>query len=245
MKTNLKNKLQDLISSYKADAATFETNYRKELEHFNDPDVKGCYSEAGLYDLTNEKAVELKDDWKAVCTTYNQKAKAIVEDAKESIVTAVVGTPSRPGDYATRIANALNFLDRETAESLNDDVAHAILKDFISDYEQMGLFKRVIENKVGPGLVDADNGTSEYSKTFGPYAKADQLLQMFREIDSIVDAIFVHPKFPGAGADELGAVRVGGRYYEIPMDGYTEIANWDTLVELADSVDQHDPKSDD
>lgn len=176
-------------------------------------------------------------DLNATCVVYNQSAKALVESAKKSIMPALLGQPNHPADYATRVSNALNFLDRETAESLTDDVAYSILKDFTSDFEQMKLFKRIVESKIGPMVVQ--DGNTTFPKTFGEYAKADHLIQVFGEIDSIVENIFTHPK----NNYGEGAV-VAGVYYSAPDDSYTELANWATLLGLADIVDQAVPGND-
>ena len=160
-----------------------------------------------------------------------------VESAKKSIMPALLGQPNHPADYATRVSNALNFLDRETAESLTDDVAYSILKDFTGDFEQMKLFKRIVESKVGPMVVQ--DGNTTFPKTFGEYAKVDHLIQVFGEIDSIVENIFTHPK----NTYGEGAV-VAGVYYSAPDDSYTELANWATLLGLADIVDQAVPGGD-
>ena len=232
MNINLKTKLQALIDQYKEDMAAYQERLRTELNHFNDPGVKRRYSEIGLKETIDEKIAELKADLEALGTTFNQKAKAIVDEAKEQVTSAVMGgTANRPADHAALVSNALNFLDRETGETLTDDVAYSILKAFTGDYDQMALFARIVEGKVG-ALVDAD-GSTTFPKTFGTYAKAHSTLQVFDEITPITEAIFTNPKYMGADG-----VTVCGIYHGLPMDGYLELANWATLLELAEKVDQ-------
>lgn len=234
MNTNLKKNLQDLIDEYKANKIIFWAEFKQTLGGFNKEEVRNRYTPVGLSEVVQEANGKMVADLNATCVVYNQSAKALVESAKKSIMPALLGQSNHPADYAARVSNALNFLDRETAESLTDDVTYSILKDFTGDFEQMKLFKRIVESKVGPMVVQ--DGNTTFPKTFGEYAKADHLIQVFGEIDSIVENIFTHPK----NNYGEGAV-VAGVYYSAPDDSYTELANWATLLGLADIVDQAVP----
>lgn len=163
----------------------------------------------------------------------NRKRYAAIQTIRNTD-TRRVGRTVIPVDESTKTSQIAQ-VNRIYQQNANG--AYSILKDFTGDFEQMKLFKRIVESKVGPMVVQ--DGNTTFPKTFGEYAKADHLIQVFGEIDSIVENIFTHPK----NNYGEGAV-VAGVYYSAPDDSYTELANWATLLGLADIVDQAVPGND-
>lgn len=110
-------------------------------EEFNvDVDLSSTVIQNGVVDNILEaisKAEKLSE-------VLNQKLKLVIAGAKDEILTEISKAEIKPADYAVKIGNALLFLDDE-GDTLTDESAYLILKDFVNDFEQMRLFKRRIE----------------------------------------------------------------------------------------------------
>ena len=112
MNTNLKKNLQDLIDEYKANKIIFWAEFKQTLEGFNKEEVRNRYTPVGLSEVVQEANEKMVADLNATCVVYNQSAKALVESVKKSIMPALLGQSNHLADYAARVSNALNFLDR-------------------------------------------------------------------------------------------------------------------------------------
>lgn len=232
----MKAELAKLIQDYKDSSESYVKRLKETLRKFSSPEMKERYTEKGLSEAIDEARAEIMDEWNKVNEIFNQKAKMIISDAEEGIAAKIMGSVQKPSDYAIRVNNAMQFLGMETKETLTDDAAFAILKDFTSDYEQMKLFKRVLENK---GIaVDTVYGNNDYPKTFGKLAQAEAALASFADVKEMAENIFIHKKY-----DSDDTVYVFNKMYSMPMDGYTEIANWDSILELADALDKATPEN--
>lgn len=232
----MKAELAKLIQDYKESSESYVKRLKETLQKFSSPIMKERYTEKGLSDAIDEARAEIMDEWNKVNEIFNQKAKMIVSDAEEGIAAKIMGSVQKPSDYAIRVNNAMQFLGMETKETLTDDAAYAILKDFTSDYEQMKLFQRVLENK---GIyVGVELGSPNFPKTFGKLSEAEAALASFGDVKEMVENIFIHKKY-----DSDDTVYVFNKIYPMPMDGYTEIANWDSILELSDALDKATPKN--
>lgn len=232
----MKAELAKLIQDYKESSESYVKRLKETLQKFSSPEMKERYTEKGLSEAIEEAKAEIMDEWNKVNEIFNQKAKMLVSDAKEGIAAKIMGSVQKPSDYAIKVNNAMQFLALETKETLTDDAAYSILKDFTTDFEQMQLFKRVLDNKgifVGDGF-----GSTAFPKTFGKFAEAEAALASFGDVEAMVENIFIHKKY-----DSNDIVYVFNKVYPMPMDGYTEIANWDSILELSDALDKATPKN--
>lgn len=153
MNTNLKKNLQDLIDEYKANKIIFWAEFKQTLGGFNKEEVRNRYTPVGLSEVVQEANGKMVADLNATCVVYNQSAKALVESAKKSIMPALLGQSNHPADYAARVSNALNFLDRENAESLTDDVAYSIVNEYSGQLALMDDYDALVALYATYGLI--------------------------------------------------------------------------------------------
>lgn len=238
MKLDIKNQLAKLIDAYKENNTDYANRLKETLQQFNQEDVKKRYTSVGLKEIVEEAKAEIIDEWDKVCVVFNHKAKMIVADAKESLADAIMNPSSKPSDYAVKVNTALQFLqleidskDKIAGEIITDDVAYSILKDFIDDYENMKLFRRVIENS-GAVMLDYQ-GNSTFPKTFRKFENANSVLESFGELDEAVDKLFIHKK-----VDSDDTVYVGNQIHCVPIDGYEEIAGWDIVLGCSEEIEK-------
>ncbi len=239
MNIKFMDKLKNLITVYREVGEDYKKQLKTALEAFNDADIQRRFTNEGIVEAAQEAKDDIVDEWNTVAKVYNQKAKMIVAEAKEAIANEIMDIGSKPSDYATRVNNALQFLQLEDAETLNDDVAYSILKDFTNDYEQMGLFKRVIEKK--KGFIVPDGVYDAFPKTFGAYEKADGVLKEFSKVhneygnsfDGMIEDVFIHPMMQNTN----DFVYAGGSTFTIPDYGYAEIANWDYILKCSEAIE--------
>jgi hypothetical protein len=226
-----KDKLKALIDAHKENGADYTERLKSTLNGFNDEDVRRNYTDAAISDFIQEAKDEVLDEWTKVNTVFNQKAKMIVAEAKEALVNTIMNPGTKGSDYAVKINNALQRIQLEDAETFTDDVAYSILKDFVNDYDQMKLFKRQIVNTFDFDMMDIWGNTT-FPKTLGAFEQAEAVLASFKELDEMIENIFIHKKFP---SDD--GVYVSGTFHNMPIDGYTEIANWDSILKLSEEIE--------
>ena len=170
MKLKLKEKIKSILDGYNANKQTQEAAIRTMLEPYK---MKGHrYTADGLRQEIREHMETIISDWKKYDTVLNQQVKAVIAEAKKSLLKAIVITAkNRPADYATSISNAIQFVkialedvDTMTVATMDEEL-HSILKDFVDDYDTMKRFKKMVEQKY-PEFIDA-NGNCIFPKTFG------------------------------------------------------------------------------
>lgn len=239
MNIKFKDKLKALIDAYKEVGVDYAKQLRTALEAFNDADIQRRFTNEGIVEAAQEAKDDIVAEWDAVGKVYNQKARLIVEEVKEAIANEIMNLGSKPSDYAIKVNNALQFLQLEDSESLTDDVAYNILRDFLDDYEQMGHFKRVIVKK--KGYYNPDEVYYAFPKTFEAYEKADSILKVFSKVhneygdslDGMIEDVFIHPKTETTN----DFIYAGGSAFTIPDYGYTEIAHWDYIVKCSEAIE--------
>lgn len=158
----------------------------------------------------------------------NQKLKLVIADAKKQVLPMLYEKPKAITDKAVLVNNALQLLQIEGTE-ITDDVAFDILKEFIDDYEQMKVFKRVIGKHVE---LETAIGTSTFPKTFGKYNKIETALNTFNEVESIANGIFLHKK----GFGERYVVNL--QTFTIPVDGYGQIQDEDAIINYSTIIEK-------
>lgn len=228
MKIELKKKIQEIIDAFHANSQVHEAEIQKVIEPFKLPENTKRYTPDGLKLTINEGIAAVIDAWKKIDVVYNQKLKAIIADAKGQLLPMVVKPVTKPADYATRVSNALQFIQIE-GDEITDEAAFNILKDFIDDYHQMKLFKQVIGKKVE--LEDA-MGHSTFPLTFGKLNKVEITLNTFNEVEAIANSLFIHAKEQGQEV-----LRVNGVGYSLPMDSYEQLEGETAILDFAEIID--------
>lgn len=243
MNIKFKDKLKALIDAYKEVGLDYTARLKETLVALNDADIQRRFTNEGIAEAAQEVKDDIVAEWGAVAKVYNQKAKLIVEEAKEAIANEVMNLGGKPSDYAVKVNNAIQFLQLEDSETLTDDVAYSILKDFTNDYEQMGHFKRILVKKKGFNPMLPDDVYDAFPKTFAAYEKADNVLNTFSEVrenyggslDGMIENVFIHPMYE----NNNDFVYVGGSVFTIPNSyGYTELANWDYIVKRSEEIEK-------
>ena len=139
MKIELVKKIKEIIDAYHGNAQVHEAEIQKVIEPFMVAETIKRYTPDGLKLTINEGIGAVIDAWKKVDVVYNQKLKAVIAEAKGQLLPMVVKPVTKPADYATRVNNALQFIQIE-GDDITDMAAFTILQDFLGDYNQMRLF---------------------------------------------------------------------------------------------------------
>lgn len=167
----------------------------------------------------------------AIDKLCNAEVKKNISDAKLAAVPEEVRIFTKPADYQQQISNALAFLSLE-GDSLTDMTAHAILKPFFNDWEQMHLFERAVLQQM---RLDNEYLTrSAFPAALGAVLKkADTYTALFGEAEMLAEQLFVRKK-EHKSACAIGEFSVYGGY---GLDCYEEVAAEDRIVELAELIE--------
>jgi len=228
MKIELVKKIKEIIDAYHGNSQVHEAEIQKVIEPFMVAETIKRYTPDGLKLTINEGIGAVIDAWKKVDVVYNQKLKAVIAEAKGQLLPMVVKPVTKPADYATKVSNALQFIQIE-GDDITDMAAFNILQDFLGDYNQMRLFKQVIGKKVE--LEDA-MGNSTFPLTFGKLNKVETTLNTFNEIEALANILFIHAK--EQGQEVLRVHNVG---YSIPMDSYEQLEGEAAVIDFASIID--------
>jgi hypothetical protein len=228
MKIELAKKIQEIIDAYKGSVQVHQASVQEVIEPFKIPEYIKRYTPDGLKQTIFEEIGAVIDAWKKIDVVYNQKLKAVIAEAKGQLLPMVVKPVTKPADYATKVSNALKYLELEGAE-ITDEVAYDYLKEFIDDYGQMMIFKRIIEKQVE--LEDA-NGNTTFPLTFGKLNKVKTASNTFNEIEALANMLFLYPKEQGQEV-----LRVNNVGYAIPMDSYEQEIGEFNIVGIAYIID--------
>ena len=244
MKLGLKDKIQTSIDGYKANSTAQGEAIKAVLEPFTVPSYADRFTQEGLKQTIKEQLDGIQADWKKYDTVMNQQVRTAISQAKEVIMKALnMKQVQKSDDYAVRIANAREFMKMELDNDHHDmkeldSALFLILKDFVDDYDTMKLFSKMVEKKYM--IYDAMTGSSTLPKTFGKMMKVDSIMNTLNEVDEAASMIFLHAR---TNSQEI--IRIKGDAYAIPMDGYSEtvdeqsiINNATILDDLADKIDE-------
>ena len=243
MKLGLKDRIQKIIEAYKANMTSQQEEIKGILEPFKVPSYASRFTTDGLKETIKEQMDVVIGNWKKYDTTLNQQVKEVIAAAKENFLKALgLGADAKkPADYATRIANAREFLKDElgvlpaeavldaNAASDLDDTMHTILKDFIDDYDTMKLFKNMVQRKVA-NFTGAD-GECIFPKTFGKMTKVDSIMNTLEEMDGLAEMLFLHER------DIQNYLAYQGLFFGYPVDRYSEVADEQSMIDGATILD--------
>ena len=243
MKLGLKDKIQKIIDAYKANMTIQQDEIKGILDPFKVPSYASRFTIDGLKETIKEQMDVVIGNWKKFDMTLNQQIKEVIASAKADFMKSLgLDAPAqKTADYATRIANAREFLkdeldsieadtifDAASAADL-DDTMHTILKDFIDDYDTMKLFRKMVQRKVN-NFVDA-NGECVFPKTFGKLTKIDSIMNTLDEIDATAESLFLHDR------DVQNYLAYQGLFYGFPVDRYSEDVDEQSMIDGATILD--------
>lgn len=250
MKLGLKDKIQKIIDAYKANMTSQQDEIKGILDPFKVPSYASRFTIDGLKETIKEQLDVVNGNWKKFDKTLNQQMKEVIAAARDSFKKALglSASKQKPADYATRIANAREFLkDELDAVSVDsildangaaemDDNMHIILKDFIDDFDTMKLFKKMVQRKVD-NFINA-NGECIFPKTFGKLHKVESIMNTLDEMNATAEMLFLHER------DIQNYFAIKGLFYGFPVDRYAEGVDEQTMIDcsvilddLADHID--------
>jgi len=231
MKIELVKKIKEIIAAYQANNEQSIKEIKKIIDEWKDK--VNQYRDDFLHQTLTEGLTEISDDSKKVNKVYNQKLKAVIEEAKKLMLPMMIKPVKRPSDYATKVSNTIEYLKLE-GEEITDNSAYMYLKDFIDDYDQMKLFKNVIEKlikRVNPfGLTNAE-GKTTFPKTFGKLNQVEVVLNTFNEMEAIANMLFLY------GKETDQTYFINGHGYVLPMEGLDEEMDEATILNQAAVVE--------
>ena len=223
MMINLENKIKELIEAYHGETTVLNDEIRAICDRWAALAQKNKVDPHSFRNSIIEDINKARKSNTDVSMVYNHKLKVLVENAKEWVLDGIGNIDAKSADHAMRVSNALQFLSIEM-DTLTDDSAFMILKGFLNDYEQLRLFKSVIEKK--RDFVDA-SGVTLFPNTFGKLLEHEGTLSAINEIESIAGNLFLHEK------GEAEGVPYGNTYISLYADGYDEMCQQSLIVELA------------
>lgn len=229
----LVKKIQELIDAYHGNNEELAKEIKRIVEEWGQQ-VNAFRMEYIQEQISNEVEAALKDANK-VNEVYNQKLKVVIDEGKKQILSNYLKKFEKPADYATQVSNAIEYLKLE-GEEITDESAYMYLKDFMEDYDQMKVFKNVIEKlikRINPtGLTDAE-GKTTFPKTFGKLNKIETILNSFNEIESIAENLFIYPREDGQ------TFIMNGQSYSVPVDSYEQMAGEENIIDFAKIIEEY------
>ena len=184
MKIDLVSKIKDLVDAHRTNDEQCIEAMAAVLEKWKSPELANKYTREFIAQAMQEELDETLTSSVNVDVVLNQKLKAIIAKAKEQLMPVYFKDLDKPADYAVQVSNALKFLEYEDDE-LTDESAYIILKPFLDDYEQMRLFKNVIQKKVN--IIDG-YGKSTLPKTFEKLKNIEMFMNILSEIEMLLNS---------------------------------------------------------
>ena len=203
---SFEKRITDLIQVYGVTTDTVNEGSKAVIDHWKDFMIQYKADPLTLTETVKKEINDIREEAAKTAAACNKSLKSIVKDMKQQFLPA---TGNKPADYAARVSNALQFLNLQ-GDSLTDETAFLILKDFVNDPDQMRLFKNVIERQTD--FNDA-NG-SRFSKTFEKLNNVEIILNTLNEVELIAENLFLHPKLEGE------SYRFGDTFFVLTREDY-------------------------
>ena len=230
MALELKKKIEELIQAHRENTDNMNATMKATIEKFYSPGGLNTYKKDFISEQVQKEFADARKEAELVDSLLNKKLKAVIEAAKKEMLPEYFKKAERSPDFAAKVSNALQFLTLED-DDLTDEVAYLILKDFLDDYDydQMLLFKRVIAKK--KALVDA-SGNTTFPRTFGKLNQMEAVLNLFNEIETMANNLFLHPRSEGE------TYIFNNRMFSTLVDGYQEGYDEKYILEYAETLDR-------
>lgn len=227
MAIELKKKIEEIIQAHRTNNETLNATMKRTVEQFFSPGGLNTYKKEFISEQVQKDFADARKEAEQVDSLLNKKLKAVIEAAKKAMIPEYFKKADRSPDFAAKVSNALQFLMLE--DDLTDEVAYLILKDFIDDYDQMLLFRRAIAKK--KALVDA-SGNTTFPRTFGKLNQMEAVLNLFNEIETMANNLFLHPRSEGE------TYIFNNRMFSTLVDGYQEGYDEKYILEYAETLDR-------
>jgi len=228
MALELKKKIEELIQAHRENTDNMNATMKATIEKFYSPGGLNTYKKDFISEQVQKEFADARKEAELVDSLLNKKLKAVIEAAKKEMLPEYFKKAERSPDFAAKVSNALQFLTLED-DDLTDEVAYLILKDFLDDYDQMLLFKRVIAKK--KALVDAFGNTT-FPRTFGKLNQMEAVLNLFNEIETMANNLFLHPRSEGQ------MYIFNKQMYSTLVDGNQEMQDEKYILEYAEKLDR-------
>lgn len=243
MKLGLKEKIEAIETGYTTNNEAQEKEIRKIVEPYKLTGLR--YTPDGLRQEVSEKLKPVMDEWKNYDIVLNQNLNAAIAEAKKKLVKAIklVEAKKKPADYATRISNAIQFvniaiensnpleiMDKEFAAAIDVEL-FTILKEFMDDDNTMKRFRLMVEKKF-PGFINA-NGECVFPKTFGGIGKSSNILDTMDEMEAAAKELFTQDR----EETNKEILRVKDVAFSVPAHPYTTLADIEKVKNCAVILD--------
>lgn len=227
MALELKKKIEELIQAHRENTDNMNATMKATIEQFYSPGGLNTYKKDFISEQVQKEFADARKEAELVDSLLNKKLKAVIEAAKKEMLPEYFNKAERSSDFASKVSNALQFLMLE--DDLTDEVAYLILKDFIDDYDQMLLFKRVIAKK--KALVDA-SGNTTFPRTFGKLNQMEAVMNLFNEVETMANNLFMHPRYEGE------TYIFNNQMFATLTDGYQEMYDEKYILDFAETLDR-------
>lgn len=134
MKTQIKNRIENLLGTYKKTVDAFLAEIKKW-------EADSVYSS----DYRQDKIRAVKASMKVTDEEFNRQLRAILTEEKQAILG---NTVHKPADYQQQISNSLEFI-KLAGKNLEDAQAYELVQPFIGDYQTMRYFRSALSNLYG------------------------------------------------------------------------------------------------
>jgi hypothetical protein len=155
MKTEIKNRIKNLIE-----------NYRKVINGFLAEIKKWEENSYYTSDAKKDEIRKVKSQMKEADLNFNGQLSTIVMEEKDAIVNSTI---KRPTDYQVQISNALKFIEL-AGDKLTDEQAFELVKPFLGDHQTMKYFYAAISRM---------NGLYVTSSILGSFEKIEKKFDVF------------------------------------------------------------------
>lgn len=218
----LQDKVSVIVDRYIADYTEYEENTTQLLD---EAVVKmNEIKEDALIAQVDGQIASFKENFDAQAQNQHNLLQAVLDDERDNLFPKV----DKTDDYAAKVANAIKFIEMEGSD-LDDDTAYTILKDFIHDYDQMKLFKRMIEKQVNMQNI---SGNTTFPKTFGVYNRKEFVHNTYETLEAFAENIFLEP------LGSMGQKGIYSKYYKLPSRSYNQQLAESQVVKLAGQIDE-------
>lgn len=224
MKIELESKIKDLIEGFRDSVITLNDDIKAAISKWQSFARENGHDPA-LFQKSAFKEIDTaREDARKYGVILNQELGQVVEKAKQRLIPEPT---SKPADYAAKTGNALQFLSYQL-DTLTDDAAFAILKDFADDYDQMQLFRGFIESR---REMVGMNGEKLFPKTFGKLDNLETVSNNLNEIEQVAKDLFTH-------LAEGETVTFGNTGVPLAIVTYEEIEGEQDILKLAKDIEK-------
>lgn len=229
--TKVKTALEQLIEAHQENIKQLADGIRAVNQQFKDNAASDIYTPEYLRTVYEQNKDSLLATAQKKATALNAKAVQLVDDLKRKSFRAL-GSFEKPSDYATKINNALQFIQIEGAD-ITDSTAYNILHEFIDDMETMQHFRRVIEKQIAPSgkQISDEYGNTTFPLTFGRLLNFEKFVNALTELEEMTSTLFIK------NLTETETEFLHGMTISVPMDSYMQLVTERNIIEQAETVE--------